>query len=116
MKKIGCKISIKSFDSYTIEYSIHKIKKMAALAGVVSIVGPIPLPTNKKRFTVLRSPHVYKKSREQFEMATHKRLLVLKDTSPSVIQYFLEYLKKNIPIGVGIQLVEYTYETFSPKK
>lgn len=113
MKLIGCEISIKSFDSTIIEYTINKIKRMAFLSGIVSLIGPIRFPTLVKRWTVLRSPHIDKKSREQFEMITYRRMLIIKKTDPQVINFFLRYIKKNIPIGVGIIFKEYSYESLN---
>lgn len=110
MKLIGCKINIKSFDSNVLEYTVEKIKRMASLSGIVTLTGPIPLPKNVKKWTVLRGPHIDKKSREQFEMITYRRMLIIKDTNPVLIKLFLQYIKKNIPIGVGVSFKEYSYE------
>ena len=110
MQSIGCKITLKSFDHATLEHIIYKFKKIATLSGVVSIIGPIRLPKKIKKYTVLRSPHIDKKSREQFEMVTYSRLLVIRNTSPVVLNSFLKYVKANTPIGVGIQLIEYSYD------
>ena len=111
MKSIGCKINIKSFDSTVLEYTTEKIKRMASLSGIITLVGPVRLPKKIKRWTVLRSPHIDKKSREQFEMITYRRMLIIKDTNPVLVKLFLQYIKKNVPIGVGIAFKEYTYES-----
>ena len=111
MKSVGCKINIKSFDSNVLEYTVEKIKKMASLSGIVTLIGPIRFPKNIKRWTVLRAPHIDKKSREQFEMITYRRMLIIKDTNPVSVKLFLQYIKKNIPIGVGIIFKEYSYES-----
>lgn len=111
MKSVGCKINIKSFDSSILEYTVEKIKRMASLSGIVTFIGPIRLPKDIKRWTVLRSPHIDKKSREQFEMITYRRMLIIKNTNPVLIKLFLQYIKKNIPIGVGIIFKEYSYES-----
>ena len=68
------RIKLKSYDHNLVDKSAEKIVKTVKAAGAV-VVGPIPLPTHKKIFTVLRSPHVNKKAREQFQLSSHKRLL-----------------------------------------
>ncbi|HOI38829.1 MAG TPA: 30S ribosomal protein S10, partial [Bacillota bacterium] len=68
------RIKLKAYDHRLIDISTEKIIKTAKQTGAM-IVGPIPLPTRKTTYTVLRSPHVDKKSREQFEIRTHKRLI-----------------------------------------
>ncbi|MGB4903357.1 MAG: 30S ribosomal protein S10, partial [Saprospiraceae bacterium] len=68
------RIKLRSYDHNLVDVSTEKIVKTVRSSGAV-VTGPIPLPTEKKMFTVLRSPHVNKKSREQFSMRTHKRLI-----------------------------------------
>jgi small subunit ribosomal protein S10 len=68
------RIKLQSYDHNLVDKSADKIVKTVRSTGAV-VTGPIPLPTRTKIFTVLRSPHVNKKSREQFQLATHKRLL-----------------------------------------
>src|SRR5678815_6146622 len=68
------RIKLQSYDHSLVDKSAEKIVKTVRSTGAV-VTGPIPLPTRKRVFTVLRSPHVNKKSREQFQLATHKRLL-----------------------------------------
>ena len=63
--------------------------------------GPIPLPTNMRRFTVLRSPHIDKKSREQFEMRTHKRLLDIIDPTPQTVDALM---KLDLAAGVDVEI------------
>ena len=65
------------------------------------IAGPIPLPTMKNKFTVLRSPHVDKKSREQFEIRTHKRLLDILDPTPQTVDALM---KLDLPAGVDVEI------------
>ena len=67
-------IKLRSYDHNLVDKSTEKIVKTVRNSGAV-ISGPIPLPTKKEKFTVLRSPHVNKKSREQFQLRTHKRLI-----------------------------------------
>jgi len=68
------RIKLRSYDYNLVDKSTEKIVKTVRNSGAV-ISGPIPLPTEKEKFTVLRSPHVNKKSREQFQLRTHKRLI-----------------------------------------
>ena len=68
------RIKLKSYDYNLVDRSAEKIVKTVKTTGAV-VIGPIPLPTNKKKYTVLRSPHVNKKAREQFELCSYKRLL-----------------------------------------
>ena len=68
------RIKLKSYDHNLVDKSAEKIVKTVKVTGAV-VTGPIPLPTHKKIFTVLRSPHVNKKSREQFQLSSYKRLL-----------------------------------------
>lgn len=78
MNKERIRIRLKAYDHRVLDQSTTEIVETAKRTGAV-IAGPIPLPTLKNRYTVLRSPHVDKKSREQFEMRTHKRLLDIID-------------------------------------
>ena len=66
------RIKLKSYDYNLVDRSAEKIVKTVKTTGAV-VIGPIPLPTNKKKYTVLRSPHVNKKAREQFELCSYKR-------------------------------------------
>ena len=94
------RIKLKSFDYNLVDKSAEKIVKTVKNTGAV-ILGPIPLPTRKKRFTVLRSPHVNKKSREQFELATYKRLIDIYSSSSKTVDALL---KLEIPSGVDIAI------------
>ena len=92
------RIRLKSFDHVLIDSSAGEIVKTAQRTGSV-VSGPIPLPTKRKLITVLRSPHIDKKSREQFEMKVHKRLITILDPKPNTI----EALKKlDLPAGVHV--------------
>ena len=94
------RIRLKAFDHRILDQSAEEIVDTAKRTGAI-VTGPIPLPTKKERYTVLRSPHVDKKSREQFEIRTHKRLLdILNPTAKTV-----EELKKlNLSAGVDIKI------------
>ncbi len=94
------RIRLKAFDHRILDYWAKEIVETAKRTGA-SVTGPIPLPTRKERYTVLRSPHVDKKSREQFEIRTHKRLLdILTPTAKTVD----ELKKLNLPGGVHISV------------
>ena len=80
--------------------SLTKIVDTAKRTGA-SISGPILLPTDIKRYTVLRSPHVDKKSREQFEMKVHKRLVEIIDPTPRTVE---ELMKLELPAGVDVEI------------
>ena len=94
------RIRLKSFDHRMIDRSAADIVRTARNTGA-KIVGPIPLPTKKRIFTVIRSPHIDKTSREQFESRTHKRLIdLINPTSKTV-----EALRKlNLPAGVDVEI------------
>ena len=94
------RIKLKSFDHNLVDNSAEKIVKAVKSTGA-AVSGPIPLPTRKERFTVLRSPHVSKKSREQFEIRTHKRLVdILSPTGKTI-----DALNKlSLPAGVDIKI------------
>ncbi|WGH26108.1 MAG: 30S ribosomal protein S10 [Candidatus Shikimatogenerans bostrichidophilus] len=94
------KIKLKSYDYLLLDKSIKKIIKTILLTGV-KINGPIPLPTKKKKFTVLRSPHVHKKSREQFELFNHVRYLEILKANSFTIN---ELMKLELASGVEVEI------------
>ncbi len=94
------RIKLKSFDYMLIDRSAEKIIKTVKSTGAV-VSGPIPLPTRKKIFTVLRSPHVDKKSREQFEIRSHKRLIDILSTSSKTVDALM---KLELPSGVDVEI------------
>jgi small subunit ribosomal protein S10 len=94
------RIKLRAYDHRILDHSAHEIVETVRRTGA-EVLGPIPLPTNKERFTVLRSPHVNKKSREQFEIRTHKRLLdVVGPTSKTVDAL----MKLELPAGVDVEI------------
>ncbi len=94
------RIKLKSYDHNLIDQSAEKIIKTVRSTGAV-VSGPIPLPTKKTIYTVLRSPHVDKKSREQFEIRTHKRLIdILHSTNKTVDSL----MKLELPAGVDVEV------------
>jgi small subunit ribosomal protein S10 len=94
------RIRLKSFDYKVLDQSVERIVSTAERSGAV-VVGPIPLPTEKRIWCVLRSPHVDKKSREHFEMRTHKRIIdIINPTSQTV-----EHLSSlDLPSGVDVEI------------
>jgi small subunit ribosomal protein S10 len=94
------RIKLQSYDHNLVDKSAEKIVKTVRSTGAV-VTGPIPLPTRKKIFTVLRSPHVNKKSREQFQLATHKRLLDIYTSSSRTVDALS---KLDLPSGVEVEI------------
>ena len=94
------RIKLKSYDHAMIDQSAGEIVRAARRTGAVTS-GPVPLPTKKTVYTVLRSPHVDKKSREQFEIRIHKRLIDITRSTPQT----MEALEKlDVPAGVDIEI------------
>ena len=100
MSQQRIRIKLKSYDHYLVDKSSEKIVKTAKSTGAV-ISGPIPLPTNKRIYTVLRSPHVNKKAREQFQLCTYKRLIDIYSTSPKTVDALS---KLELPSGVEVEI------------
>lgn len=109
VKRTTCKIILKSFDDKILESYIRSLKKLASKVGIRNIIGPNRLPNNIKRWTVLKSPHIDKKSREQFEWIVHKRYFEISNTNASNQEIFLHYLQEQIPIGIGVEIKKYKY-------
>jgi small subunit ribosomal protein S10 len=94
------RIKLKAYDHTLIDKSTERIVKTAKSTGA-AISGPIPLPTNRTVYTVLRSPHVDKKSREQFETRIHKRLVDILNASPKTVDALM---KLELPAGVDVEI------------
>ena len=94
------RIRLKAYDSRILDQSTGEIVETAKRTGA-QLAGPIPLPTSKNKWTVLRSPHVDKKSREQFEMRTHKRVLDIIDPTPQTVDALM---KLDLSAGVDISI------------
>ncbi len=94
------RIRLKAFDHKILDNSAEKIVDTARRTGA-SVSGPIPLPTDKNIFTVLRSVHVHKDSREQFEMRTHKRLIDILEPNPKTVDALM---RLDLPAGVDIEI------------
>ena len=94
------KVRFKAYDDKLLDQTVVEIVHTVKRTGA-RIVGPIPLPTKIQKYTVLRSPHVDKKSREQFEVRTHKRLLYIMETTPLTMDALM---KLDISAGVDIAI------------
>jgi small subunit ribosomal protein S10 len=94
------RIRLKAYDYRVLDQSTHEIVETAKRTGS-QVVGPIPLPTVKNKYTVLRSPHTDKKSREQFEIRTHKRLLDILQPSQQTVDALM---KLDLPAGVDVEI------------
>lgn len=94
------RIKLQSYDHNLVDKSAEKIVKTVRSTGAV-VTGPVPLPTRKRIFTVLRSPHVNKKSREQFQLCTHKRLLDIYTSSSRTVDALS---KLDLPSGVEVEI------------
>ncbi len=94
------RIKLKSYDHNLIDKSAEKIVRSVKVTGAV-VNGPIPLPTEKKIYTVLRSPHVNKKSREQFQLCSYKRLLDIYSSTSKTVDALM---KLELPSGVDVEI------------
>ncbi len=94
------RIRLKAYDHKVLDRSTQEIVRTAKRAGA-QISGPIPLPTKRSLYTVLRSPHIDKKSREQFEMRIHKRLIDITESTPQTVDALM---KLDLPSGVDVEI------------
>ena len=94
------RVRLKAYDHQLIDSSAAKIVDTAKRNGA-SVSGPIPLPTKKEVVTILRSPHVNKDSREQFERRTHKRLIDITNSTPKTVEALMSL---DLPAGVEIEI------------
>ncbi len=100
MEESKIRIKLKAYDHRVLDRSARDIVEIAKRTGA-EVSGPIPLPTKRSLFTVLRSPHIDKKSREQFEMRVHKRLIELRNVTSEMIDALM---KLEVPAGVEIEI------------
>ena len=100
MKEQNIRIRLKAYDHRVLDTSAKEILETAKRTGA-DVRGPIPLPTRIEKFTVLRSPHIDKKSREQFEIRTHKRLLDIIDPTPQTVDALM---KLDLAAGVDVEI------------
>jgi len=94
------RIRLKAYDHVMLDRSAGEIVETAKRTGA-QVSGPLPLPTKKSIYTVLRSPHVDKKSREQFERRIHKRLIDIKESTPQTVDALM---RLDLPAGVDIEI------------
>ncbi len=94
------RIRLKAYDHIALDKSVDEIVQTVKRSGA-RIAGPVPLPTARTVYTVLRSPHVDKKSREQFETRIHKRLIDIYDSTPQTVDALM---KLDLPAGIGIDI------------
>jgi len=99
-QKQRIRIRLKAYDHKVIDLSAKQIIETAERTGA-SVKGPIPLPTKRSLYTVIRAPHVYKKSREQFEMRVHKRLIDITDPTPKTIDSLMNL---SLPAGCDAEI------------
>ncbi|MBI2798264.1 30S ribosomal protein S10 [Candidatus Saccharibacteria bacterium] len=99
-EKQRIRIKLKAYDSKIIDQSAKQIIDTAVRTGA-NVAGPIPLPTEKSKYTVLSSPFVFKDAREQFEMRTHKRLIDITEPTPKTIDSLMNL---SLPAGVDIEI------------
>ena len=100
MEQQNIRIRLKAFDHRILDQSAREIVNTAQRTGA-TIRGPIPLPTRIEKYTVVRSPHIDKKSREQFEIRTHKRLLDIIDPTPQTVDALM---KLDLAAGVDVEI------------
>jgi small subunit ribosomal protein S10 len=100
MSKQRIRISLKAYDHRLIDRSASEIVETAKRSGA-QVLGPIPLPTKKERFTVLISPHVNKDARDQYELRTHKRLLDIVDPTDKTVDALM---RLDLAAGVDVQI------------
>ena len=100
MKKSQIRLKLKSYDHRLLEKAVKQIVMTAKKTGA-RLMGPVPLPNKRRCFTVLRSPHVDKKSREQFDLTTHKRVLDIISPSDKTMDALM---KLNISSGVEVEI------------
>ena len=100
MQNQSIRIRLKAFDYRVLDTSTQEIVSTAKRTGA-RVRGPIPLPNKIEKYTVLRSPHIDKKSREQFEMRTHKRLMDIVDPTPQTVDALM---KLDLAAGVDVEI------------
>ena len=100
MENQRIRIRLKAYDHRILDQSVKEIVTTAQRTGA-RVSGPIPLPTKISRFTVLRSPHIDKKSREQFEIRTHSRLMDILDVQPQTVDALM---RLDLPAGVDVEI------------
>lgn len=100
MSKQSIRIRLKGFDHRLIDHAAREIVETAKRTGA-QVMGPIPLPTKKERFTVLTSPHVNKDARDQYELRTHKRMMEIIEPTDKTVDALM---KLDLSAGVDVQI------------
>ena len=100
MNRQNIRIHLRAYDNKVLDISTQEIVNTAKRTGA-QVKGPVPLPTRIEKFTVLRSPHIDKKSREQFETRTHKRLIDIVEPTPQTVEALM---KLDVASGVDIEI------------
>lgn len=100
MKKHKIRLKLQSYDHQLLDRAVRQIVMVVRRTGT-DLVGPVPLPNKEKHFTVLRSPHIDKKSREQFKLVTHRRILDILDPLDETMNALM---KLNISSGVDVEI------------
>jgi small subunit ribosomal protein S10 len=100
MESQKIRIRLKAYDHVALDRSTTEIVNTAVRTGA-KIAGPVPLPTKRTVYTILRSPHVDKKSREQFETRIHKRLIDIYDSNPQTVD---SLMRLDLPAGVDVEI------------
>ncbi|ACA58785.1 30S ribosomal protein S10 [Candidatus Desulforudis audaxviator] len=100
MQRQKIRIRLKAFDHHMLDQSAQKIVETVRRTGA-DVAGPVPLPTEKEIYTILRSPHKDKDSREQFEIRTHKRLIDILEPTPKTVDALM---RLDLPAGVDIEI------------
>ena len=104
--KDNIRIRLRAFDHRLLDQSAREIVETAKRTGAL-VAGPIPLPTRINKYTVNRSPHVDKKSRDQFEIRTHKRLLYILQPNQNTVDTLM---RLDLPAGVGVEIKVFSRE------
>lgn len=100
MKRESFRIYLSSYDHRVLDESVKKIMKAVRESGA-TLIGPVPLPTKIKKYTVLRSPHKHKDARNQYEIRKHKRMIQVNDSNHNSISSLSSF---SLPAGVGIEI------------
>ena len=100
MVSSNIRIRLKAFENQTLDESVKEIVNTAKRTGA-DVIGPVPMPTKIEKFTVNRSTHVNKKSREQFEIRTHKRILDIINPTPQTVDALMGL---NLSVGVDVKI------------
>ncbi|KAI9264297.1 ribosomal protein S10 domain-containing protein [Phascolomyces articulosus] len=110
-----CNLQMRGYLPQQLDFYADFAQRAAYHLGM-PCTGTIRLPTQTSHWTVIRSPFVHKKSQENFERKTHKRLLQIKDAHPEVVQRWLRYLTMNAPAGIGMRATTWEFENLDAKK